>query len=82
MSDVLEAEGWGYAIGHFEESGFIHFEDAYGCVFAYHSSEPWNCVREIIYNQWGRYRVWNDAALLFTSKMKNGKTNYVFEIFW
>lgn len=78
--DVLMAEGLQYAIGHFEDSGFIHFEDAHGCVFAYHSHESWESVLNRINQQWGRLRVWDEARLLFSSKMKNGKTNYVFEI--
>lgn len=82
MFDVVEAEGISYTIMHFKHNGFIHFENAKGLVFAYHSAQPWGIVRQKIYTQWGKGLIWNDAALLRVTSMKNGKNNYVFEIFW
>lgn len=80
MDGILLAEGWSYVISHFEDNGFIHYEDAQGAVFAYHSDKSWEEVEKLVNSQWGKSQVWDNVKFLLSTKMKNGKTNYVFNI--
>ena len=75
--DILESEGWVYLSGHFEEAGFIPHAGACD-VFAFQSACDWESILELIKSQWGYLVLFATARLLKKTKMKDGRTNFVF----
>ncbi len=78
MMDVYLSEGVAYLIMHFEEKFIPHKNLSF--VYAVHSILEWNEVVDLIKKTWGYGEFFNKIKLLKETSMKNGKTNFVFEI--
>ncbi len=82
MIDILTAEGIGYFENDLKDKGGFVFENSNGFIYAIHSNMTWpQTVDKIIDYLSCRWHIFGNPELLKTTKMKNGKTNYVFQ-FW
>lgn len=77
--DLYQSEGFYYSRNHLIDSGCIeNYNDEN--VFAYHAQDDWQTVVSHLRSVWGYDMFWFGPALMKSSAMRNGQTNYVFRI--